>query len=464
MAHIADSPPEPQLPCSLESELGLLGTLLYNNDMLADLPALTPEDFYAHENQRVFTVMCQMIRAGQLVDGITLRDRLRQDASLEAAGGIHHITMLMDKCAPFPSWAKGYASVILERSARRRLIAAADATRAAALNDEKGVEDAVEIAQRAFSGITRSDVRLVTMAQAAEGFTGSLDQPRSAAISTGIELLDKRWGGGLHRGELVILAGRPSMGKTTLANNIGRNIARDSGKVGLVSAEMSSEAIAMRALSAAAYQASDYGHERFAYTHLRNGAPGINRGLIERATHLLKDLNMVIDDRAGLTVQQIESSAQQMRREMDGLDVLIIDYLQILGRPQSKGSNDAAILGQMTTALKTLARNMKIAVVLLSQLSRAVESRDDKRPQLSDLRESGAIEQDADIVCGVYRESYYLERAEPGEGASDEKLHEWHAKLSRVKDQMEAITLKQRNGPVGNDTLRTSIQHDLVIR
>lgn len=465
-----------QPPRHVEAEQGLLGALLFDNSLAERLPPLAASDFYYPEHQKIYAAIREMVAAGITADAVTLKARFSQDAALNDIGGGVYLMKLLDAAAPLSSQAISYAALIRDLAMRRALHDAAQRIMALASKppEKHDAGDLIIDAQHAIDaiGASASDVKLVTLAEAADSYIADLDNKQAQALPTGLELLDRRLGGGLFRGDLIVVAGRPSMGKTTLAMNIGRNISKATtdpktgeikpgARVGVFSSEMSAQSLAMRALSASGYVASEYGIERFSYAHLRNGAPNIERKLIRRAADGLRDYNMLIDDRAGLTVRQIEWAARAMRRQLGGLDAIVIDYLQILGRPA--GDNAARALGEMTQALKTLARNMKIAVVLLSQLSRAAESRDDKRPQLNDLRESGAIEQDADVVIGVYREAYYLERREPRDEDGADKLAEWTERMDRVRDLIEAITLKQRNGPPGTDELRALVKHDLIL-
>ncbi|MEM9989676.1 MAG: DnaB-like helicase C-terminal domain-containing protein, partial [Pseudomonadota bacterium] len=259
--------------------------------------------------------------------------------------------------------------------------------------------------------------------------------------------------GGLHPSDLVILAGRPSMGKTALATNIAVNVARayqpelqpdgsvkarEGGVVGLFSLEMSSEQLAGRILS----EISGIASER-----LRRGE--IDQADFEavyEASNELNDLKLYIDDTGGLSIGQVAARARRLKRQHN-LNFLVIDYLQLLSGSKSAGENRVQELTEITTGLKALAKELEIPILALSQLSRQVEQREDKKPQLSDLRESGSIEQDADSVLFVYREEYYLGRAEPKEG-SPEHL-EWQDEMSKVVGQADVIIGKQRHGPIG---------------
>lgn len=465
MSESSDSLPTTQAPHDVDAEMAVLGTLLFDNRLLDRLEHLQASDFYFRQHQIIFTHMQTLIQTGSVADGITLKERLAREQHLSEVGGPRYLATLLGHSAALSHHAVHYADIVRAHALRRSIIDAAYAAikLATAPDDSLTAEGVLSEVQKGFDLNPTGPVVLKTISQAADSFIEGLAAEYSQALSTGYPTLDRRLGGGLFRGDLIILCGRPSMGKTSLADNFARNMARAKRKVGMVSEEMSAEALSMRALSAASYAHSDTAAERFAYTHLRNGARDIDRALLARYAATLKDMPLIIDDRPGLTIKQIEWTARAMRRALGGLDALFIDYLQILSRPEAKGRNDATVIGEMTVALKNLARRMGIAIVCLSQLSRQVESREDKRPTLSDLRESGAIEQDADVVLGVYREGYYLERSEPPASASDDKIIEWRSKIEQVREQVEVITLKQRNGPVGNDILKALLQHDVIL-
>jgi replicative DNA helicase len=274
-----------------------------------------------------------------------------------------------------------------------------------------------------------------------------------SGISTGLTDLDSKLGG-LQSSDLIILAGRPSMGKTALVTNIAYNVAKayraeiqpngeektiDGAKVGFFSLEMSAEQLATRILSEQAEIASEK----------------IRRGMITQeefnklvvVSQEMSRAPLFIDQTGGITVAQLAARARKLKRQ-HGLGLLIIDYLQLLaGSSKSSSANRVQEITEITTGLKALAKELQVPIIALSQLSRAVEQREDKRPQLSDLRESGSIEQDADVVMFVFREEYYVERLKPNE--SDPKFQEWQQKMMQVSGKAEVIIGKQRHGPVG---------------
>ena len=273
-----------------------------------------------------------------------------------------------------------------------------------------------------------------------------------AGISTGLDDLDHKLGG-LHRSDLMILAGRPSMGKTALATNIAYNVAKacvrekqpdnsyksiEGGVVGFYSLEMSSEQLAGRILADVSEVPSD---------KIRRGdMDERDFEKLKRAAKEIERLPLFIDDTGGISISQLAARARRLQRT-EGLDLLVIDYLQLVTTANSKGDNRVQEVSQITMSLKALAKELDIPVIALSQLSRKVEERDDKRPQLSDLRESGSIEQDADMVLFVFRESYYLERQEPDE--ADENFLAWKERMEAKAGKAEVIVSKQRHGPIG---------------
>ncbi|HSV30312.1 MAG TPA: replicative DNA helicase, partial [Candidatus Omnitrophota bacterium] len=292
-----------------------------------------------------------------------------------------------------------------------------------------------------------------------------------AGISTGLIDMDKKLGG-LHPSDLLILAGRPSMGKTSLATNIAFNAAKaykeevdalgnkkavDGAKVAFFSLEMSSEQLAARIL---AEQAEISSHK------IRQGE--MTNEEFERlvlAAQELHRLPLYIDDTPALSISAVRTRARRLKRQ-HGLGLIVVDYLQLLRGSGATSESRVQEVSEITRGLKALAKELDLPVIALSQLSRAVEQREDKRPQLSDLRESGSIEQDADVVMFVYREQYYLERAEPGRRPeeSEEKFNErydsWHKRLMEVVNTAEVIIAKQRHGPVG--TVRLSFQGEFT--
>ncbi|MEM7073779.1 MAG: replicative DNA helicase [Pseudomonadota bacterium] len=449
------------MPHSIEAEQQLLGALLTNNDLydrVADL--IGAQHFYDPVHARIFEVAAARIAKGNLASPVTLKTFLDSDEGLHAVGGPAYLARLAG-AAISAFAARDYAQMIYDMAIRRELIGlghhiADRATRAEI--DAEPRDQIVEAEQKlyqlseqgrsetGFQSFLRAVTDAVNVANAAYQRDGGL-----AGVSTGLVDLDKKLGG-LHKSDLLILAGRPSMGKTSLATNIAFNIAKvynrgtrpdgsegaiEGGVVGFFSLEMSAEQLAARVLSEAAEVPSE---------QIRRGdmTEGEFRRFVE-AAKTLEACPLYIDDTPALPISQLAARARRLKRT-HGLDVLIVDYLQLV-RPASAKDNRVNEVSEITQGLKAIAKELDIPVVALSQLSRQVEARDDKRPQLSDLRESGSIEQDADVVMFVFREEYYAEREKP----SDDKPEflEWQERMNRLHGRAEVIIGKQRHGPIG---------------
>ena len=450
------------MPHSIEAEQQLLGALLTNNDLYDRVANLISErHLYDPVHARILEVAAARIAKGNLASPVTLKAFLEEDEGLKALGGPGYLARLAG--AAISAFAvRDYAQMIYDMAIRRELIGlghdmADRATRAEI--DSEPRDQIVDAEQKlyklseqgksetGFQSFLRAVTDAVNVANAAYQRDGGL-----AGVSTGLADMDKKLGG-LHKSDLLILAGRPSMGKTSLATNIAFNIAKaykrgarpdgtegsvDGGVVGFFSLEMSAEQLAARVLS----EASEVPSEQ-----IRRGdmTEGEFRRFVE-AAKTLEACPLYIDDTPALPISQLAARARRLKRT-HGLDVLIVDYLQLV-RPASAKDSRVNEVSEITQGLKAIAKELDIPVVALSQLSRQVEARDDKRPQLSDLRESGSIEQDADVVMFVFREDYYAEREKP----SDDKLEEiaaWQERMERLHGRAEVIIGKQRHGPIG---------------
>ena len=449
------------LPHNIEAEQALLGALLVNNEVYDRVAQLIePRHFYDPVHGRIYDVAARRIQQNALATPVTLRPFLEQDPGLGALGGPAYLARLAG--AAISIWsAKDYARVIHDLAVRRELIVLGQdiAGRAAAVEVDSTPADQIVTAEQAlyslaekgkyeggFVSFLRAAAEAVDTANAAYQRDGGL-----AGLSTGLIDMDRKLGG-LHASDLLILAGRPSMGKTSLATNIAFNIARrhrrgtrpdgsegtvDGGVIGFFSLEMSSEQLATRILSEQAQVPSE---------RIRRGE--MDEEEFRRFVHAAAELErmpLYIDDTPALPISTLAARARRLKRQ-HGLDALVVDYLQLV---RAAGRADSRVLevSEITQGLKAIAKELNIPVVALSQLSRQVESRDDKRPQLSDLRESGSIEQDADVVMFVFREEYYHERVKPSE--DDPGFPEWLDKAERVHNKAEVIIGKQRHGPIG---------------
>ncbi len=451
------------LPHNIEAEQQLLGAILTNNDVYDRIAALVkPEHFFDPVHQRIFEKAAARIQKNALASPVTLKPFFEDDEGLRELGGPAYLVRLAG-AAISAFAARDYAQMIYDLAVRRELIAlgrdiSAKAAKVDILSEPK--EQIIEaeqklyklgeqgVAERGFQSFLKAVTDAVNVANAAYQRDGGL-----AGISTGLTDLDKKLGG-LHPSDLLILAGRPSMGKTSLATNIAFNVAKaykrgrmhdgsegavEGGVVGFFSLEMSAEQLAARVLS----EASEVPSEQ-----IRRGDMTEQefRRFVE-AAKALEACPLYIDDTPALPISQVAARARRLKRT-HGLDVLMVDYLQLL-KGSSKGDNRVQEVSEITQGLKAIAKELNIPVIALSQLSRQVESRDDKRPQLSDLRESGSIEQDADVVMFVYRDEYYKEREKPGDHEL-EKMAAWQAIMEQVHGKAEVIIGKQRHGPIGS--------------
>ncbi len=470
-AAVATAASEP--PQSLSAEAGVLGAILFDNHAYGRVnDVLVADDFYAPHHKAIYAACKVMIDQGRVADGVTLREKFEKDDQLQSIGGSSYLVELLEAAAFGPE-ITDYARMIRDLAVRRALVDVGATMQSKALSPEPEEDGSrqIELAERelfqlaergstgrGFKSFTEALTESVKMAEAAFQREGKI-----AGISTGLDELDHKLGG-LHSSDLLILAGRPSMGKTSLATNIAYNAAaayryetlEDGSRrttngaiVGFYSLEMSSEQLATRILA----ERTGIMSHRIRQGHLEKD----EFEKLSEAAEELQSLPLFIDDQGGLTVSQVAARARRLQRS-EGLDLIIIDYLQLLsGSGARKNDGRTQEVTEITMALKALAKDLNVPVVALSQLSRAVEQRDDKRPQLSDLRESGSIEQDADCVMFVYRESYYLERAEPSNDPNDpqsaDKWKSWRERMDEVYGTAEVIIGKQRHGPIGKVVL-----------
>lgn len=449
-------------PQNIEAEQALLGALLVNNDVYDKVQSIIrSEHFYDPVHSRIYEAASQKITKNSLASPITLKSYLNDDPGLIELGGSSYLARLAS-AAISVFVAPDYAKLIYDLALRRNLIHIGKqiSTKAAKLEIDESPEMQIETAEqelynlsekgttdRGFMPLVSASKDAIIIANRAYQQDGGL-----SGISTGFVDLDKKLGG-LHPSDLLILAGRPSMGKTALATNIAFNITKsfkrgtlpdksegtvNGGVVGFFSLEMSSAQLATRILSESSEVASD---------KIRRGELTENefRSFVE-ASQTLELCPLYIDDTPALSISSIAARARRLKRT-SGLDALIIDYLQLV-RPVASKESRVNEVSQITQGLKAIAKELDIPVIALSQLSRQVESREDKRPQLSDLRESGSIEQDADVVMFVFREEYYKEREKPDDHDA-EAFMKWQEEMSRLHGKAELIIGKQRHGPIG---------------
>ncbi len=458
-----------ELPHSIEAEQQLLGAILTNNDVFDRVASIIkPDHFFDPVHRRIYELAAGRIHKNALASPVTLKAFMEDDEGLKELGGPAYLVRLAG--AAISSFAaRDYAQMIYDMAIRRELIELGHdiAGRAAKIDAEsEPKEQIVEAEQKLYKlgeqGQTESGFQsflsavtdAVNVANAAYQRGGGM-----AGLSTGLVDLDKKLGG-LHPSDLLILAGRPSMGKTSLATNIAFNVAKaykrgtrtdgsegavDGGVVGFFSLEMSAEQLAGRILA----EASEISSHKIRQGDMTEGE---FRRFVEAAKQL-EACPLFIDDTPALPISQLAARARRLKRT-HGLDVLIIDYLQLCRGTAENRVNEIA---EISMGMKAIAKELNIPVIALSQLSRQVESRDDKRPQLSDLRESGSIEQDADVVLFVYRGEYYKEREKPDE-ADLAAVEKWKEDMERLHGKAEVIVGKQRHGPIGTVELSFEAQ------
>jgi replicative DNA helicase len=455
-------------PQNLEAEQALLGAILTNNrahEKVAEF--LAPEHFADPVHGRIFEAASRRIERGQIADAVTLRGDLANDPVLEEVGGAGYLAQLVAASVSIIN-AGDYGRAIFDSYLRRQLIELGEEVVNSAFAPPAGMggEEQIEAAEqrlfdlatagvgeRTFISFTGAATLAVNAANAAFQKTGHV-----SGIATGLADLDRKLGG-LHPSDLVILAGRPGMGKSSLASamavgaaraqldDVARGVATKPKAVAFFSLEMSAEQLATRILSERASVSSD---------RIRRGAiEHAEFGKFYQASVDLQHLPLSLDDTPALSIAAMRTRARRLARG-PGLALIVVDYLQLMRpAPGKQPENRVLEISQITQGLKALAKELEVPVLALSQLSRAVESREDKRPQLSDLRESGTIEQDADVVMFVYRDEYYLEQRRPKLAAFDnaEKFGEaerkWQEQMAAVHNKAEVIIGKQRHGPTG---------------
>lgn len=429
--------PERVPPQNIEAEQAVLGAMLIKKEAIAEVQEiLQPDDFYREAHRIVYEAMVQLQNNDEAVDLVTLTEQLRKSEQLDKIGGLAFITQLAN-AVPTAANVVYHAKIVKEKAELRSLINAATAIASAAYEDNTDVENIMDDAEKkilavanrqnggAFESmksiVMRTFERINVLYESKGGLTG---------ISSGFKDLDKLTAG-LQKSDLILVAARPSMGKTAFTLNIASYVGTHGGNVAFFSLEMSKEQLMQRMLCA------EGGIDA---TKLRTGQ--LDTQEWNKLVHVADTLSrapIYIDDTAGITVMELRSKARRLKAE-HGLDLIIIDYLQLMqGRPSKNGDNRQQEISEISRSLKALARELDVPVIALSQLSRSVESRQIKKPMLSDLRESGSLEQDADIVMFLYREDYY-------------------DKDTENKNITDIIVAKHRNGPV--DTISLFFQKE----
>src|SRR6476661_7914222 len=456
-------------PHNIEAEQALLGAILVNNEAFYRVSDfLEPAHFFEPIHAKIFELAASLVRAGKVASPVTLKTFLPPDLDVAGLTASQYLARLAAEATTVIN-AEDYGRTIYDLATRRTLIIIGEDMVNVAYDApvDLSPSDQIEDAERRLYEVAESGRYDGGFQRFATALTTAVDMAARAyqrdgklsGLATGLTDLDSKMGG-LQPSDLIIVAGRPGMGKTALATNIAYNVGRawrgevradghietvNGGIVGFFSLEMSAEQLATRIIAE------------------QTGIPSnkIRRGVISESDFEkikdysieLQNIPLYVDETGGLSVAQLAARARRLKRQR-GLDLLVVDYLQLLqGSTRRSAENRVQEITEITTKLKALAKELNVPILALSQLSRQVESRDDKRPQLSDLRESGSIEQDADVVLFVYREGYYHQMRKPLE-SSREKFAEWLAEADKVHGKAEVIIGKQRHGPTGTVELQ----------
>jgi replicative DNA helicase len=419
-------------PRSVEAEEAVLGSILINPDVLLEIAAfLQPQDFFVLRNAWVYAAILALHERSEAVDNLTVVNELRLQKRLDDIGGASYITFLINN-TPTHIHAETYGRIVERSSIRRRLLSAATKIGQVALDEGAEIVEVIDKAESELFAVTEKRMRrdMISISTAASEYFDRVEYlyknpDESLGVPTGFTDLDKLLGG-MQKSDLIIVAARPGMGKTSFMLSVALNAARQGrARIGVYSMEMSNEQLVQRLISAETSINSQ---------RLRLGSLDDREWtLFTEATGKLGNLMIFMDDTPAISVPQMRTKSRRLYREY-GLDLVIVDYLQLMSGGTGKNDNRVQEISTISRGLKELARELNVPVVAAAQLSRAVEQRQDKRPQLSDLRESGSIEQDADIVMFIYRDDMYNENSDR-------------------PNQADIIVAKHRNGPTGVVTL-----------
>ena len=444
-----------QMPCNIEAEQALIGSILVSNDIYDEISSIVDvKKFFDPIHAKIFSTIDMLIAKGLLANPITLKNYFENNEGLKELGGQEYLINIT-KFSTSAKQAIDYANIVHEMHVRRELIKISESV----LNDASSSNEITSSGEEMIQNAEKSLFDLAERGHFNRSFLKfesalkqTIEMARSAyqseegivGVPTGLTDLDSRLGG-LHKQDLIIIAGRPSMGKTALATNIAfhaaKNIEKKNSKstVAFFSLEMSSEQLSTRILSE---------QSRIKSNDIRRGRVSESEfeKFIETSKNIF-DLPLYIDETPAITIAAISNRSRRIKR-LFGLELVVVDYIQLMRSSGKKEYNRVQEISEITQGLKALAKELDVPVLALSQLSRQVEQRDNKKPQLSDLRESGSIEQDADVVMFVYREAYYLENKEPTPGSIEHA--EWRQKMDEVSRLAEIMISKQRHGPTGN--------------
>ncbi len=470
---VPDAPAEPRLPRNVEAEAALLGALMVDNRIAEDVQMqLAPRHFFEPLHGRIYEAILRLVDRNMVANPVTLKPLLEADPALKELGGPGYLAQLTGSGAAVIG-ARDFAQQIYDLALLRELVGVGRDLVEKALDtsetiDPKGQIEQAEVALYTVAEAGGDSGSMKTFAQATRLAVDMAEKALNSGghvsgITTGLDSINAKTGG-LHPSDLIIVAGRPGMGKSSLATNIAFNAARRwvrdmadgiapeksvGSPVAIFNLEMSADQLATRILA----EQSGISGEK-----LRMGR--INHGDFQnlvRASRDLQDLPLYIDDTAGLTIAAMRTRARRLKRRHN-IGLIVVDYLQLLQGSGRSSDNRVNEISEISRGLKTLAKELNVPVIALSQLSRAVESREDKRPQLSDLRESGSIEQDADMVWFLYRDDYYEMNKEPDIEQDPVGYTAWREKMDRISGIAELIVAKQRHGATGKVRLRFESQ------
>ncbi len=443
-----------EIPSNIEAEQHLLGSVLVNNDIIDEIANfINSEKFYDPIHIKIYEVIENLNSKGMIANPITLKNYFEKNQGLDEVGGVEYLVKLT-RFSSSVKQAADYAKIVHENYVKRELLKISHHIKDDAINseDDKSSDLIIEDAEKLLFDLAERG----SFSQSFMKFNLALDQSISMAeqamkndqgivgVPTGLTDLDEKLGG-LHKSDLVIIAGRPSMGKTALATNIAYHAAKNiqikslKSSVAFFSLEMSSEQLSTRILSE---------QSRIKSNDIRRGkATEEELGRYIETSRDIYDLPLYIDETPAITISTLSNRARRIKR-LFGLSLIVVDYIQLMRTSSKRNDGRVQEISEITQGLKALAKELNVPVLALSQLSRAVEQRDDKKPQLADLRESGSIEQDADVVLFVFREEYYEEKKQPKLGSIEHA--EWQSKMSDIAGLAEILIGKQRHGPTGN--------------
>ncbi len=444
-----------ELPNNIEAEQAVIGSILVSNDIFDEINTIISSiNFYDPMHQKIFEAVESLIYKGMLANPITLKNYFEDEKD---DINVPEYLVKITKFSTSVRQAIEYSKIIYDMFVRRELIKISEQTiDSAKLNDlDTNGQSIIESSERLLFDLAEKGSFNSSLVKFDEAMKQTIEMASAAykneegivGVPTGLRDLDDKLGG-LHQSDLIIIAGRPSMGKTSLATNIAFNAAQklqESGKkssIAFFSLEMSSEQLSTRIISEQA---------RISSNDIRRGRISDDQfdKFLETSKNI-SELPLYIDETPAISIAALSNRARRIKR-LFGLDMIVVDYIQLMRGTTFNKDGRVQEISQITQGLKAIAKELSVPVVALSQLSRQVEQRDDHKPQLADLRESGSIEQDADVVMFVYREGYYLQRKEPREATVEHA--EWQAKMNEVAHLAQIIIGKQRHGPIGNVTL-----------